>query len=93
MPTQHELKIWPAFFEQVISGKKKFEIRRNNRNYQVGDILLFREYKQECVHGYPTVGEYTGRKAYFNIDYILEGYQWGIRHEFVAMSISPQDMC
>ena len=32
---EHELKIYPQYFEDVISGKKKFEIRKNDRKYDV----------------------------------------------------------
>ena len=40
----HELKIGSEFFEAVKDGRKKFEIRKNDRNYQEGDILILREY-------------------------------------------------
>lgn len=39
----HELKTWPEFFEQTRNGRKKFELRRNDRAYQVGDQLLLKE--------------------------------------------------
>jgi len=29
----HELKIAPIYFEAVISGKKAFEVRKDDRNY------------------------------------------------------------
>lgn len=37
--TEHKLKILPTHFNDVISSKKKAEIRYNDRNYKVGDIL------------------------------------------------------
>lgn len=40
----HELKIGSEFFEAVKDGRKKFEIRKNDRNYQEGDILILKEY-------------------------------------------------
>lgn len=39
----HDLKIENKYLGELISGKKKAEIRLNDRNYQVGDILLFRK--------------------------------------------------
>ncbi len=36
----HELKIIPDFFEAVASGKKKFEVRYDDRGYQAGDELI-----------------------------------------------------
>lgn len=39
----HDLKILPRYFDAVEDGSKPFEVRRNDRDYQVGDILLLRE--------------------------------------------------
>lgn len=33
----HKLKILPEYYNAQIEGKKNFEIRKNDRNYQVGD--------------------------------------------------------
>lgn len=40
----HELKILPEFFEAVTSGRKQFEIRKNDRGFKVGDQLILKEY-------------------------------------------------
>lgn len=40
----HVLKIWPDSFEAVIDGGKKFEVRVNDRDYRLGDVLVLREY-------------------------------------------------
>lgn len=37
--TIHELKTWPDFFRDVADGRKKFEIRKDDRDYKVGDLL------------------------------------------------------
>jgi len=49
----HELKILPEYFESVVSGKKKAELRRNDRHFSAGDKLLLREWSLEH--------EYSGR--------------------------------
>ena len=61
----HEVKTLPQYFEPAATGIKKFTIRKNDRNYQVGDTLLKREW-------HPGAG-YTGREAAFEITYIT-GY-------------------
>lgn len=40
----HNLKIWPSFFKDVVDGKKKFEVRVNDRDFKVGDTLVLSEY-------------------------------------------------
>ncbi len=40
----HCLKTWPQFFEDIISGIKTFELRKDDRDFQVGDALLLQEY-------------------------------------------------
>lgn len=61
---KHDLKILPEYFEAVVSGKKKFELRKNDRNYKVGDIFILREWMPEKG--------YTGRDYIQSIEYILK---------------------
>lgn len=50
MPTEHELKILSEHYALVCSGQKTFEIRKNDRDFQVGDILVLREFSgQEYI--------------------------------------------
>lgn len=56
-----ELKISPQYFDDVDSGKKPFEVRRDDRPFAVGDTLLLREWS----------GDYTGRSTFKVITYIL----------------------
>ena len=51
----HELKILPQYFKEVISGSKTFEIRKNDRNFCIGDRLVLKEWEN---------GQYTGRTSY-----------------------------
>lgn len=62
----HDLKIWPVYFDAVASGDKTFEFRRNDRDFQHGDILHLREYD-------PVTEEYTGRDLHVLVTYILTG--------------------
>lgn len=39
MTTRHQLKTLSRYWDAVLAGQKTFEIRRNDRNFHVGDIL------------------------------------------------------
>ena len=41
---QHDLKCHPDYFEALRDGTKTFECRYNDRDFEVGDELLLREY-------------------------------------------------
>lgn len=50
-----EKKTWPEFFEEILNGKKKFELRLADFDIKSGDILVLREWD-------PETKDYTGRK-------------------------------
>lgn len=43
----HCLKTWPEFYQMVVSGNKDFEVRKPDRDYSVGDLLVLQEYNPE----------------------------------------------
>lgn len=76
----HQLKLNEEFFGDVITGKKNFEVRKNDRNYKVGDYLKLLSYD-------PQKGLYTGGEAIRKITYILHGGQFGIEKGFVVIGM------
>ena len=40
----HELKTWPYYFDQVWCGSKRFEWRRDDRPFRIGDLVALREW-------------------------------------------------
>ncbi|QXO10366.1 hypothetical protein [Proteus phage vB_PmiM_ZX7] len=50
---KHEIKIYPLYFSQVCYGLKKAELRINDRNYQIGELVCMKEYN-------PDTKSYTG---------------------------------
>jgi hypothetical protein len=47
----HNLKIIPGFFMDIILNKKTFEIRKNDRDYKVGDTVSFHEFAKGALTG------------------------------------------
>jgi ASC-1-like (ASCH) protein len=64
----HELKILPEYFKAQKEGKKNFEIRKNDRGYQVGDLLILEEYD-------PETNNFTGRNMIVEITYMTDYMQ------------------
>jgi ASC-1-like (ASCH) protein len=58
-------KIWLKYFEQVKSGKKKFELRLADFRIKDGDILLLEEWN-------PKTKGHTGRKIKKKVNYVLK---------------------
>ena len=76
----HELKTWPTHFTGVWSGDKTFEVRKDDRGFELGDVLLLREYD-------PGAARYTGREQTAKVSYVLHGGQFGIEPGFVVLGI------
>ncbi len=52
-PQLHTLKTLPQYFDAVKAGIKTAELRVNDRNYRVGDILCLQKYTEQ--RGYADV--------------------------------------
>jgi hypothetical protein len=71
-PKTHRLKSWPDNFRAVLTGRKRFEIRRDDRDIQPGDRVLLDEFEPFDVEG-GQVGPprgYTGRQALYFVGYV-----------------------
>ena len=69
--TIHELKINDSFFEAVCSGAKPFEIRKNDRNFKVGDVLVLREITpNHAGMNEPYTGRMKAVEVTFKTDYV-----------------------
>jgi hypothetical protein len=80
MATRHELKTWPPYFAAIRAGTKRFELRKNDRAFQIGDTLVLREFD-------PGPAAYTGQVEERVIEYILgeDEAMFGFIHGFVAL--------
>ena len=77
----HKLKILPEYFIDIVEGRKTFEVRKNDRDYKVGDILILHNY-------YPDIDFYDINGAYIEciVSYIIDLTEIGIKG-YVAMGI------
>ena len=75
----HNLKTWMPFYQDVIDGRKTFELRKNDRDYQVGDTLTLIEVDptNELAP--------TGRQINKEVVYLLTG--WGLEDGYVVLAI------
>lgn len=77
----HSLKCNTLYFDDVISGKKTFEVRKNDCEYKVGDYLALNEYDAKDK-------SYTGASCLVYVDYILDSSDY-CKDGYVVMSIKP----
>ena len=75
----HELKVLPAFFDALALYKKTFELRKNDRNYQVHDQLILKEWDGNT---------YTGRELVRYISYIYHGTgEYGLEKGYCILGL------
>lgn len=80
-PIEHDLKCQPPFFEAVRCGDKPFEVRKDDRDYRVGDTLILREWRLDWK-------DYTGRMVRKRVTYKLAGGAFGVEAGTVVLGLS-----
>jgi hypothetical protein len=79
----HKIKIKEMYAERKFNGQKKFEVRLNDRDYQVGDIIKYEIVERE----YADVLDKYEKLADEKIIYIHSGY--GLADGFVILGVEP----
>lgn len=85
---QHELKTDPEVFDAVATGCKTFEIRRDDRGFELGDELILKRTRftgVEMQNGEPL--EYTGKAETRIVTHLLRGPIYGLSAGWVILSI------
>lgn len=72
---RHYLKTWPQYFWRIAEGQKKFEVRKNDRDFQVGDQVTLEYYNPENQSE-------QNSPIYVRITYVLQGGQFGIDPDY-----------
>ena len=83
VPKIHDKKLAYRHFDAVLQGRKTFELRKNDCDYQEGDYLLLREYIPDAEN--PSRA-YTGRTIMTKITYVLSSYE-GIADGYCILGI------
>lgn len=69
-----EKKILPQYFQEVQSGKKNFELRKDEDNIQEGDVLVLNEFND---------GSRTGRYVIRRVTYVLRNVpEYGLQEGY-----------
>jgi Domain of unknown function (DUF3850) len=77
----HELKCWPQYFQDIFLYKKRFELRKNDRDFKVDDHVTLREYD-------PITQKYSKRRMTFRIGYLLKDVEsFGLRRGYVIIGL------
>lgn len=88
MSQVHHLKTDHRMFRAVIEGKKTYEIRFDDRGFEVGDTLILKETLytgEEMKAGESLI--YTGYEHMTKIKHIFRGPVYGLMDGWVILSI------
>lgn len=103
-PRTHDLKVAPPYFDALVSGAKTFEVRKNDRGYQRGDLLRLREWHPTPEIGHTCdvdgCGAYSTARAHFStcretvvrrVSFVYSGDPrfGGIEPGYVVLGLEP----
>lgn len=85
----HVLKVWPAWFLELRDRSRTFELRRDDRDFAIGDELELREFVPSTwdVDGERWLGRFTGRSERRTITSLTRGPVAGLEAGFVILSL------
>lgn len=75
----HYLKTETFYYQEQELGHKNFELRKNDRNFQVGDMVVL----LEVVNGIPTGRQLLAKE----IVYILKGGIYGLDKDYCILQL------
>ncbi len=75
---EHNIKVLTPFYERLVTGQKPFEVRKDDRDYQVGDLLFLEEFDGK---------DYAGSTIVRKITYKLSGGQFGIKKGYCVLGL------
>ena len=80
----HELKIKKCYYEDILSYKKEFEIRKDDRDFEVDDLIHF-----SVIEPFVYEEVLTSTKQLYKIKYILRNCEdYGLKKGYCILGIS-----
>lgn len=81
---KHFLKTIQPHFQAVASGGKRVEIRKNDRSYEIGDVLVLCEYDLQS-------NAFSGFEIEAKVTHVLRNYDEAVKPGYIALSIEVVD--
>lgn len=87
--TEHILKCWPNYFDAIERDEKTFEVRRDDRGFQKGDVIVLQRTCPDRLHvvDYDIHGKVRGELRR-TITWVLTGGQFGIEPGYVVLALT-----
>ena len=79
---EHELKIEQCYLIHILEGRKQFEVRKNDRDYQAGDTIKYLPNEDQNYDCYQT---HPAPLPRYKITYVHQGL--GMQEGFVVLLI------
>ncbi len=87
----HELKIKHEYLIDVSLGIKTFELRYNDRDYQVGDLIRFIDIKEDDTKN--NVEPYIDENTLYRITYVLKDVEkYGLDKDYCILAIKKLEI-
>lgn len=92
--TLHELKILHEYLIDVSIGKKTFELRKNDRDYQVGDLIRFIDVREDdSATNKNQIEPNIDENTLYRITYVLKDVdQYGLDRDYCILAIKKLDI-
>ncbi len=89
METIHTLKTIGTVWDAIARGEKTFEVRRNDRFFQRGDIVRLRKLDEKGYYANLPGRPHSTIDQDFRIGWMLQGGQFGIEPGYVVFQLEP----
>ena len=92
MAIEHKLKTLARYWEAISEGRKTFEVRKNDRAFQTGDILILEKWDNEGrIYETEPGKSFTPKTIRKRVTYLLQGGQFGIEAGYCVLGLGEAE--